>query len=133
MSRFRFLLTWTWCYTIRFLIILSESQFGGYWQILLACRSNFKWPDSEVREIRDAVPHDSRFTHGDPYRRYPLHFSYNGNAHCRQGQFRMSSFIACVCNDNVNESHNVERIANTFFYAMVMHDFGPVFSICFVF
>ncbi len=33
------------------------------------CRSNFKWPDSEVREIRDAVLHDSRdlrFTHGDP-------------------------------------------------------------------
>ncbi len=31
------------------------------------CQSHFKWPDSEVREIRDAVSSDSRFTHGDPY------------------------------------------------------------------
>ncbi len=31
------------------------------------CRSHFKWPVSEVREIRDAVSSDSRFTHGDSF------------------------------------------------------------------
>ena len=38
--------------------------------MLSVCRLHFKWPNSEVCEIMDAVSHDSRdsqFTHGDPY------------------------------------------------------------------
>ncbi len=45
------------------------------------CWSHFKWPDSEVREIRDAVSSDSRFIHEDLYRwvgTHPLSFATAG-------------------------------------------------------